>query len=92
MSDVRGGPGKNTILLVECSDLDIPWTEPRNLDFPQLSFLFNDPKRPGPSSWHSAGVSTLFADGHVETLRRILHQRNSKPCSRLMAKTTPATR
>ena len=67
IADARDGT-VNTIAVVECVGLDIPWTEPRDLDFNRLSFLLNDPKRPGPSSLHS-GVNVLFLDGYVATLK-----------------------
>jgi prepilin-type processing-associated H-X9-DG protein len=68
MSDVHDGTA-DTIAVVECVGLDVPWTEPRDLDFNQLSFLLNDPKRPGPSSWHTTGVNVLFLDGRVMALK-----------------------
>ena len=64
LSDIRDGT-VSTILAVEIANVDIPWTEPRDLDVRTMSFLVNDPKRAGISSPHPGGPNVAFADGHV---------------------------
>ena len=66
IGDILDGAA-STILVVEAPHANIPWTEPRDLDFDQLSMLVND----GPNSPHSDhldSVHALFADGRVRTL------------------------
>ena len=62
LADIEDG-AENTILLVEIGNSDIHWMEPRDLDFDTLSFIVNDPHRPGISSPHPCGPGVSFADG-----------------------------
>jgi prepilin-type processing-associated H-X9-DG protein len=66
---IRDGTS-NTILLVEVANSNIGWAEPRDLDAKTMSYLINDPDRPGEciSSNHPSVVMTAFADGHVEAV------------------------
>ena len=64
----------NTILIGECSGLNIVWTEPRDIDVSKLKIGINLPgDRPGYSSsifssYHDDGAHVAFADGHVRFL------------------------
>jgi len=62
------GPVSDTITVVECSDLAVPWMEPRDLDLSRMSFRVNDPSRPGISSRHPGGANVVTVDGHVRML------------------------
>jgi prepilin-type processing-associated H-X9-DG protein len=64
ISDVRDGPS-NTIMVVEITDSDIGWTEPRDLDATQAAMTINGAKHPGISSMDGPGANILFMDGHV---------------------------
>jgi prepilin-type processing-associated H-X9-DG protein len=57
-----------TIALGEMSESGIPWMEPRDLKFEEMSFRLNDPHGRGLRSRHPAGVNALFLDGTVRTL------------------------
>ncbi len=57
-----------TILLAEVSNVDIPWTEPRDLDVETMSWIINDPSKPAVSSVHRRAPTLLFADGTVRSL------------------------
>jgi len=59
----------NTIAIVEATALAIPWLEPRDLEFANMSFEINDPAVTGLSNRHSQGVNVGFADGGVRSLR-----------------------
>ena len=59
--DIRDGR-ENTILLVEIANSNIPWMEPRDLEFDEMSFVVNDPKRPSISGPHPRGPCVVFAD------------------------------
>jgi hypothetical protein len=67
LGDVRDGAGR-TILVAEVANLDIPWTEPRDLDARAMSWAIDDPSRPSLSSPHGTGPGAVFADG---TFRRL---------------------
>ncbi len=67
LSEVTDGLS-NTIVLVEATGLDIPWLEPRDLEFAKLNFKVNDPATPGIGSQHEAVANILFADGTTRTL------------------------
>jgi len=54
LSDIRDG--ENTILVVEIARSDIPWMEPRDLEFAAMSFRINDGSRPSVSSLHPGGA------------------------------------
>jgi hypothetical protein len=66
LSDIRDGTSE-TILLVEVSNVDIPWTEPRDLDLKTMSWFINDPARPAISSFHER-IPILFVDGMIHRL------------------------
>src|SRR5262249_5147837 len=74
IADIYDGTA-NTLMLGECSDIDIPWTEPRDLSLSQLSLRVNDPGRPGPSSWHPGGANVVFADGRCQFLKNTVRPR-----------------
>jgi hypothetical protein len=57
-----------TFLVVEMSNTTIHWTEPRDLDWNQMSFQIDDPSRPGISSEHPLGPNVLRVDGSVQRL------------------------
>jgi hypothetical protein len=67
LGDIHDGPG-NTILVAEVSNVDIAWTEPRDLDVRTMSWKIDDPKRPSISSPHESGPAVVFADA---TYRRL---------------------
>jgi prepilin-type processing-associated H-X9-DG protein len=65
----------NTILVVEAPHANIPWTEPRDLDFTELSMLINDGAN-SPHSDHPDGVNVLFADGSVRFIGSTISPRD----------------
>jgi len=67
LGDIRDGLDK-TIMIAEVSNVDILWYEPRDLDAATMSWIINDPSRPGISSLHDRGPAVLFADGTVRRL------------------------
>lgn len=60
-----------TILIVESSNLNVEWLEPRDLAFDEMSFVPNDPKRPSISSYHPDGPLVLMADGSTRSIKGI---------------------
>jgi hypothetical protein len=79
-SDVTDGTSE-TILVAEAVGLDIPWLEPRDLEFDELDFQINSPKQPSLSSHHPGGAMTwsvgagrqfLRNDTPPETVRALL--------------------
>lgn len=58
----------NTILVVEAPHANIPWTEPRDLDFAEISMVINSGGNSAHSD-HPGGTQVLFADGSVRYLR-----------------------
>ncbi|MBX9624714.1 MAG: DUF1559 domain-containing protein [Gemmataceae bacterium] len=60
-------PPESTILLAENHGLDIPWMEPRDLDFASMSFEYNHPE--GVSS-RLPNPTVAMADGSVRSLDR----------------------
>jgi hypothetical protein len=65
----REGSGtKEAIIVVEIADSDINWTEPRDLNFDEMSFKINDKSNPSISSHHAHGALAVFADGSVHFL------------------------
>jgi hypothetical protein len=67
LGDIHDGPGR-TILVAEVSNVDIAWTEPRDLDVRSMSWTIDDPERPGISSPHDAGPAVVFADSSYRRL------------------------
>jgi hypothetical protein len=67
LRDFTDGP-KNTILLVETLVPDIMWTEPRDLDWENMSFVINDKDRPCIGSNHPDGPCVAMADCMVYRL------------------------
>jgi prepilin-type processing-associated H-X9-DG protein len=55
----------NTLMVVEVSNAQIPWTKPEDLDLGTMSLGINDEKRPSISSphRHRKGVNVAFSDG-----------------------------
>ncbi len=66
--DITDGTAK-TVLAVEVANVNIPWTQPVDLDVRTMSYRVNDPKRPGISSWHPHGANVSFADGGKRFMR-----------------------
>lgn len=54
---------ENTILLVEITNSNIHWMEPRDLEFDSMSFQVNDSHQPSISAPHPLGPVVVFADG-----------------------------
>ncbi|HEY1598016.1 MAG TPA: DUF1559 domain-containing protein [Pirellulales bacterium] len=62
----------NTIAVVEVADLDIPWTQPRDLEFANIPFAIDPPAAGGIRSKHKAhATNVLLADGSVRFLADI---------------------
>ena len=61
----------NTILVVEASDLNIEWLEPRDLVLHEMSLVPDDPKRPSISSHHPDGPLVMMADGSIRSIKGI---------------------
>jgi len=55
----------NTITIVETSDSDVNWSEPREIAFNDALRGINVPGVPGPSSRHDGLILGCFADGHA---------------------------
>ena len=66
--DIKDGRA-NTLMVVEVSNVNIPWTSPQDLDTRTMSFRINDPKCPGISSKHPGGANVVFADSSTRFLR-----------------------
>ncbi len=58
----------NTILVVEAPHANIPWTEPRDLNFAELSMLINRGAN-SPHSDHPGIMLVLLADGSVRQIQ-----------------------
>jgi hypothetical protein len=54
---------KRTIIVAEIADSEILWTEPRDLNFDEMSFQVNDKSKGSVSSHHLHGALALRADG-----------------------------
>jgi hypothetical protein len=65
--DIKDGD-ESTLMVAEVANVDIPWTEPRDLDVRTMSLMVNDPKHAGISSTHPRGAVTCFASGRVRYL------------------------
>lgn len=59
-----------TILVAEVAHLDIPWMEPRDLKFDQMSFRINDSSQPSISSSDPDGAGIVLVGGSVHRLTR----------------------
>jgi hypothetical protein len=59
-----------TILVAEVALLDIPWMEPRDLKFDQMSFRINDSSQPSISSSDPDGAGVVLVGGAVHRLTR----------------------
>lgn len=62
--------GCNSILIAEIANSDIPWMEPRDLQFDAMSFQVNDKTKPSISSLHSKGANILSLNGGTATLSK----------------------
>ena len=67
-SPASPGSLPDMITVVECSDVAVPWMEPRDLDLNRMSFRVNDPARPGISSRHPGGANVVEVCGRVRKL------------------------
>jgi hypothetical protein len=65
-SEITDGSA-NTILIVENRGLEIPWTEPRDLEFDSMPFEIDHPF--GVSSWYKH-PAVVMADGSVPRIPR----------------------
>jgi len=63
-----GSGRKDAIIVVEIANSDIHWTEPRDLNFDEMSFKINDKSKPSISSHHPHMAMVLHADGSVHFL------------------------
>jgi hypothetical protein len=59
---------RNRLLVVETSNIQIPWTKPEDLDVRTLSLRINDEMGQSISSPHSGGAQILCADGSCRFL------------------------
>ncbi len=64
LSEIKDGL-ENTIVVVESITCSPDWTEPRDLEFDNMSFVVNANRAPSISSNHSRGPLVCFADGGV---------------------------
>lgn len=71
LSEIKDGDA-STIIAVEVVNVDIPWTEPRDLDLRTMSFRFNDPNRAGISCRHPGGPGFSLADAQCRRLRKLI--------------------
>ncbi len=67
LEDVKDGTGC-TIAVVETTDSGIPWYEPRDLEFDEMSFKINDEAGGGIQGEHPWGCNVAFCDGSVHCL------------------------
>jgi hypothetical protein len=58
----------NTLMVVEVSNVNIPWTAPWDLDVRSMRFQLNDPKRPAISSEHPGGANVVLGDASTRFL------------------------
>jgi len=67
LKDIKDG-STNTIMIAEIKDSGIPWYEPRDLNFKEMSFHINDPDNKGIGSYHLGHANTVFADGSARNV------------------------
>jgi Protein of unknown function (DUF1559) len=77
LDEIRDGTAQ-TILIAEIANVDIPWTEPRDLDVRTMSWIINDHSKPAISSFHTRAPTLLFADGSVRGYRTFPSPANLK--------------
>lgn len=58
----------STVLIAEFVGANIPWLEPRDLRFSEMSFSLNDRTQPSIGSNHSTGPNVSLANGMTATL------------------------
>jgi hypothetical protein len=68
----------NTLIVVEVSNLDIPWTAPQDLELRTMSLRVNDRKRPGISSKHPGGANVSCGDSKCYFMREEISPGNLK--------------
>jgi len=61
---------RDVIMVVEIADSDIPWMEPRDLQFDSMSFQIDDPAKPSISSHHASVVQVALLDSEVRAIRK----------------------
>jgi prepilin-type processing-associated H-X9-DG protein len=76
-ADFKDGTSR-TLLAVEVENVDIAWTEPRDLDVRTMSLKLNDPARAGISSKHYRGANVSFADGGKKFMTEGISPRDLK--------------
>jgi hypothetical protein len=59
----------NTLMLVEVSNTQIPWTKPQDLDLGTMSLQINDETHPAISSKHPGGANVIRGDRRYQFLR-----------------------
>lgn len=64
---IRDGQHR-TIAVAELANTDIPWSEPRDLNWSKMSWQVNDRAQPGVSSHHPGGALVVFIDAHAQFL------------------------
>lgn len=69
VGDIRDGTGR-TLMVVESSDADIHWMEPRDLDLADVLARPPVPGRPSISATHPGGPNALNADGSARRMGR----------------------
>jgi prepilin-type processing-associated H-X9-DG protein len=67
MRDITDGTSM-TIMVVESTRTGICWTEPRDLDAANITYLVNDGSEQGIRSDHGVSAHALYCDGSVRTL------------------------
>ena len=55
----------NTLMVIESRNLQVPWTEPRDLTVEQMRLGVNGSASPSFSSYHAGGANACLADGAV---------------------------
>lgn len=68
--DSPGRPASRTIMIVEISDSDIHWMEPRDLPLDELDKWLDPNSKPRLFGNHINGGWVAFPDGHIEFLTR----------------------